>query len=51
VIKPCSGAEYPSKVKRPVFSLLDKSKIKAALEIDIPAWDASLKEYLKICAR
>ena len=46
-IKPCTSAEYPSKVKRPVYSVLDKSKIKAALEIEIPAWDASLKEFLQ----
>ena len=50
VIKPCTSAEYPAKVKRPAFSVLDKSKIKAALGIAIPTWDASLKEFLKICA-
>jgi dTDP-4-dehydrorhamnose reductase len=50
VVKPCSSAEYQSKAKRPAFSLLDKSKVKTALEIKIPAWDASLKEYFKACA-
>jgi len=49
-VKPCTSAEYPAKVKRPAYSVLDKSKIKAALGIDIPAWDESLKEFLKICA-
>jgi dTDP-4-dehydrorhamnose reductase len=49
-VKPCTSAEYPAKVKRPAYSVLDKSKIKAALGIDIPAWDTSLKEFLKICA-
>jgi len=49
-IKPCTSAEYPAKVKRPAYSVLDKSKIKAALEIDIPAWEKSLKEFLKTCA-
>jgi dTDP-4-dehydrorhamnose reductase len=49
-VKPCASAEYPAKVKRPAYSVLDKSKIKAALGIDIPAWDASLKEFLKTCA-
>jgi dTDP-4-dehydrorhamnose reductase len=48
-IKPCTSAEYPAKVKRPTFSVLDKSKIKAVLEIEIPTWDASLKDFLKIC--
>jgi len=44
-VKPCTSAEYPAKVKRPAYSVLDKSKIKTALEIEIPAWDKSLKEF------
>jgi len=50
-VRPCASAEYPTKVKRPAYSVLDKNKIKAALGINIPAWDTSLKEFLKICAR
>jgi len=46
----CSSAEYPARVKRPAYSVLDKSKIKAALQIDIPSWEKSLKEYIKTCA-
>jgi dTDP-4-dehydrorhamnose reductase len=46
-VKPCTSAEYPSKVRRPAYSLLDKSKIKKALGIEIPAWDKSLKEFFK----
>jgi dTDP-4-dehydrorhamnose reductase len=46
-VKPCASGEYSAKVKRPAYSVLDKSKIKAALGIDIPDWDKSLKEYLK----
>jgi len=46
-INPCTSAEYPAKVKRPAYSVLDKSKIKTALGIKIPAWDESLKEFLK----
>jgi dTDP-4-dehydrorhamnose reductase len=46
-VKPCTSAEYPAKVKRPAYSVLDKSKIKAALRIEIPTWDASLKEFLR----
>jgi dTDP-4-dehydrorhamnose reductase len=49
-VKPCTSAEYPAKVKRPAYSVLDKSKIKAALGIDIPAWDKSLKEFFETCA-
>jgi len=50
-VKPCTSAEYPAKVKRPAYSVLDKTKIKTTLGIDIPAWDKSLKEFLKTCAR
>jgi len=46
-VNPCTSAEYPAKVKRPAYSVLDKSKIKSALGIKIPAWDESLKEFLK----
>jgi len=49
-VKPCTSAEYPAKVKRPAFSVLDIGKIKAILKINIPAWDKSLKEYLQTCA-
>ena len=50
IVNPCTSAEYPAKVKRPAYSVLDKGKIKAALEIEIPSWDASLKKYLKTYA-
>jgi dTDP-4-dehydrorhamnose reductase len=48
-VKPCTSAEFPSKVRRPAYSVLDKTKIKAALGLEIPLWDQSLKEYLKTC--
>jgi dTDP-4-dehydrorhamnose reductase len=48
-VKPCTSAEYPAKVTRPSYSVLDKNKIKAALGIEIPSWDKSLKDFLKIC--
>jgi dTDP-4-dehydrorhamnose reductase len=46
-VKPCTSAGYPAKVRRPAFSVLDKSKIKAALGIEIPDWEKSLKEFLQ----
>jgi dTDP-4-dehydrorhamnose reductase len=49
-VKPCTSAEYPSRAKRPAYSVLDKNKIKTALGITIPVWDESLKEYLNQCA-
>ncbi|MEN8225948.1 MAG: dTDP-4-dehydrorhamnose reductase [Bacteroidota bacterium] len=45
---PVSTKEYGlSKAARPVYSLLDKSKIKAEFSIDIPDWKASLKKCIK----
>jgi len=46
-VKPCTSAEYPAKVKRPAYSVLDKNKIKTALGIKIPAWEESLREFFK----
>ena len=40
---PCHSDEFPSKVKRPSFSVLDKSKIKQRLQIEIPHWRQSLR--------
>ncbi|MCL2880731.1 MAG: dTDP-4-dehydrorhamnose reductase [Treponema sp.] len=45
-VKPCTSAEFPAKVKRPEYSVLDKAKIKKTLGIRIPAWDESLREFL-----
>jgi dTDP-4-dehydrorhamnose reductase len=47
VLCPCSSGEYPTKAKRPAWSLLDKTKIKAALNMDIPSWDKSLVKFLE----
>ena len=45
-IHPCLSSEYPSKVVRPTYSVLDKTRIKAALGISIPQWEDSLKACL-----
>ncbi|MDE6485774.1 MAG: dTDP-4-dehydrorhamnose reductase [Duncaniella sp.] len=41
-IRPCHSDEFPSKVARPAYSVLDKSKIKKVFGIRIPHWAASL---------
>jgi dTDP-4-dehydrorhamnose reductase len=46
-VRPCTGAEYPGKARRPAYSALDTGKIRAALGITIPAWDESLDAYLR----
>lgn len=45
-ISPCLSSEYPSKVCRPFYSVLDKTLVKETLEISIPQWQDSLKECL-----
>ena len=49
-VRPCSTAEYSTRAVRPAYSVLDTGKIKRALGIEIPRWDASLKRYLETCA-
>jgi len=45
-ITSCTSADFPAKVKRPAYSVLDKTKIKIALDISIPVWDNSLYKFL-----
>lgn len=47
-IKPCHSDEFPSVVKRPHFSVLDKTKVKQIFKINIAHWQDSLKEYFQI---
>lgn len=42
-IQPCHSDEFPSPVKRPAFSVLDKTKIKETFGITIPYWTDSLR--------
>lgn len=46
-IRPCSSEEYGSKVKRPSFSVLDKSKVKKTFGVTIPHWFISLESCMK----
>ena len=46
-IKPCHSDEFPSKVKRPAYSVLDKTKIKNTFGIKIPYWTDSLRKCIK----
>lgn len=42
-VVPCKSSEFESKVKRPSYSVLDKSKIKRVFNIEIPHWRKSLE--------
>ena len=45
-ILPCHSSEYPSKVLRPSYSVLDKTKIKETFGLEIPYWTDSLRRCL-----
>ena len=42
-IQPCHSDEFPSKVVRPSYSVLDKTKIKETFGVSVPYWTDSLK--------
>ena len=46
-IRPCRSSEYPSKVCRPSYSVLDKSKIIETFGIEIPYWVDSLRDCVE----
>lgn len=45
-IQPCHSDEFPSPVKRPAFSVLDKTKVKETFGITVPYWTNSLKKCM-----
>lgn len=45
-IQPCHSDEFPSPVKRPAFSVLDKTKIKQTFGMLVPYWTDSLKKCI-----
>ena len=47
IILSCHSDEFPSPVKRPAFSVLDKTKIKQTFGIGIPYWTDSLKKCIR----
>ena len=46
-LKPIQTKDYPTLAKRPHFSVLNKSKIKADFKIEIPNWRDSLKDCIE----
>ncbi len=45
-IQPCHSDEFLSRVERPHFSVLDKTKVKETFGIKIPYWKDSLKKCI-----
>lgn len=46
-IQPCHSEEFPSPVKRPAYSVLDKTKVKDTFGIIVPYWNESLKSCIR----
>ena len=46
-IQPCYSDEFPSPVKRPAYSVLDKTKFKVIYGLKIPYWTDSLKKCIE----
>ena len=46
-IKPVNTNKYPTKAKRPVYSVLDKGKIKNDFGLKIPDWKSSLSKLIQ----
>lgn len=45
-VTPCYSSDFPSPVKRPSYSVLDKSKIKSMFGVEVPYWTDSLKKCI-----
>lgn len=45
-VAPCHSSEFPSKVDRPAYSVLDKTKIKNTFGVEVPYWTDSLGECI-----
>lgn len=45
-IQPCHSNEFPSPVKRPSYSVLDKTKIKEMFDVEVPYWTDSLRKCI-----
>ena len=46
MILPCHSSEFPSKVVRPAYSVLDKTKFKETFGATVPYWTDSLKKCI-----
>lgn len=45
-VRPITTAEYPTKARRPPYSVLATSKLAGVIGAPLPAWEESLAEYL-----
>ncbi len=47
MVLPITTAEWPTAARRPEYSVLDKTKIKAWFGVDVPDWEVSLERCLR----
>ena len=47
-IKPIPTTAYPTPAKRPYYSLMDKNSLKDKFKVEIPYWQDSLEDCIKI---
>lgn len=45
-VQPCHSDEFPSPVKRPAYSVLDKTKVKDTFGVKVPYWTDSLQRCI-----
>ena len=45
-VQPCHSDEFPSPVKRPAYSVLDKTNIKETFGVNVPYWTDSLRKCI-----
>jgi len=46
-VRPLTTAEYPTKARRPAYSVLSKEKIMATFGVQVPEWRESLGRFLE----
>ncbi len=47
-VNECTSAQFPAKVRRPPYSVLDKAKITKTLVLEIPDWKTSIDAFLRL---
>ena len=50
-VHPIASSQYPTVAKRPFYSVLNKEKIKDKYAVEIPHWNAALKDCLRILGK
>lgn len=46
-VKPLTTAEYPTRARRPAYSVLDKTKIKSVYGVRVPAWENGVTSAIR----